>query len=99
MQFLLAESSWLKADGSPLHHIHDQSGQRLREEVGGFVRHPLAGGGHILHLAHLRCIQQQGSGACSVGRPIQRFVVVFGVEDGFLFLLRWTELGDDQLLQ
>ena len=26
-------------------------------------------------------------------------MVIFGVQNGFLFLLRWTEPGHDQLLQ
>ncbi len=63
------------------------------------MRHPLARRGHVLDLAHLGGVQEQRSGASAVRGPIQGFVVVLRIENSFLFLLRRTELGDDELLQ
>ena len=82
-----------------LHHIHHESGERLREEVGRLVGHAFACRRDGLHLADLCRVEQQGSGSHSLRYPIQGFMVVLRLEDGFLFLLFRTERRDDKLLE
>lgn len=81
------------------HDVNHQSGQRLGEEIRRFVRHPLSGRRDRLDLANLRGIKEQRSRSFSLRNPIQRFMVIFRVQNGFLFPLRGAEGCDNQLLK
>ena len=82
-----------------LHHIHHESGERLREKVGRLVGHALARRRDGLHFADLGRVEQQGSSSRSLRHPIQGLMVILRIEDGLLFLLRRTECRDDELLE
>ncbi len=62
-----------------------QSGasDRSRSTCAAFARRL----GHCLHFAHFGGIEQEGARSRSFGGPIEGFVVVLRVEDGFLLLL------------
>ena len=82
-----------------LHDVHHESGQRFREEIRRLVGHAFAGCCDGLHFADFCRIEQQGSSSRSLRHPIQGFMIILGIEDRLLFLLRRTECRDDELLE
>ena len=84
---------------SILHYVYHESRQRLREEVRRLVGHAFAGCCDGLHFADFCRIEQQGSSSRSLRHPIQGFMIILGIEDRLLFLLRRTECRDDELLE
>ena len=82
-----------------LHDVHHQTGQRLREKIRRLMRHAFSRGRDGLHFADLGGIEKQGSRSNPPCHPVQRLMIVFGVENRFLILLRSAECGDHQLLE
>ena len=82
-----------------LHHVYHESRQRFWEEVRRFVGHAFAGCRDGLHFADFCRVEQQCPGSRSLRHPIQGFMVILRIEDGFLLLLRRTEYRDDELLE
>ena len=74
-----------------LHDINDESRQRLREEVCRLMGHTFTGCRDGLYFIDFCRIEQEGSGARSLRHPIQGFMVILGIEDGLLLLLRRTQ--------
>ena len=81
------------------HDVNHQTRQRLGEEIRRFVRHPLSGRRDRLDLANLRGIEEQRTRSFSLRNPIQRVMVIFRIQNGFLFPLRGAEGCDNQLLK
>ena len=82
-----------------LHYVYHEPCQRFREKVRRLMGHAFARCCDGLHFADSCCIEQQGSGSCSIRHPIQGFMIILGIEDGFLFRLRGTECRDNELLE
>src|SRR5689334_13971278 len=98
-EFIPFSSSPSRRAPSVFHHIDDQTSQRLRIKIRRLVRHPFPGLCHRLHLTDLRGIQEQGACSGAISSPVERFVIVLGVHDGFLLLLTGAEHADDELLK
>ena len=63
------------------------------------MRHAFSRGRDGLHFADLGGIEEQGPRSGPARRPIQRLMIVLGIENRFLFLLRPAESRDDKLLE
>ena len=84
---------------SLLHYVNHQARQRLREEIGRLVRHPLSSRRDSLDFADLRGIQKQRPRPVSLCDPVQRFMVIFRIQNGFLLRLPGAKGGYNQMLE